>query len=101
MNQELTLEAVQGLTGRVVLEFGTDWCPHCQALQKTVAQLKESAAVPFQHFSIEDGKGKALGRAFRVKLWPNFVFLRDGQQMAQLARPSQSELQAQWAEWLL
>jgi thioredoxin 1 len=41
-----------------------------------------------RHIKIEDGKGKPLGRSFRVKLWPNFVFLRDGRVIRQLARPS-------------
>jgi thioredoxin 1 len=40
-----------------------------------------------RHIKIEDGKGKPLGRSFRVKLWPNLVFLRDGKVLRQLARP--------------
>lgn len=42
--------------------------------------------------SVEDGKGRPLGRSFRVKLWPTFVFLRDGQVVRQMARPSPREL---------
>lgn len=41
---------------------------------------------------VEDGKGKPLGRSFAVKLWPNFVLLRDGQVTGQLARPPVAEL---------
>ena len=41
---------------------------------------------------VEDGKGKPLGRAFRVKLWPTFVFLRDGRVVRQAVRPSAGEL---------
>jgi thioredoxin 1 len=33
-----------------------------------------------------------LGRSFRVKLWPNLVFLRDGQVIKQLARPDEDEV---------
>ena len=40
-----------------------------------------------RHIKIEDGKGKPLGRSFRVKLWPNLVFMRDGKVLRQLARP--------------
>jgi thioredoxin 1 len=45
-----------------------------------------------QHIKIEDGKGKLLGRSFRVKLWPNLVFLRDGKVKAQMARPEPEEV---------
>jgi thioredoxin 1 len=41
---------------------------------------------------IEDGKGKPLGRSFRVKLWPTLVFLRDGEVKLQVARPSAAEV---------
>jgi thioredoxin 1 len=46
-----------------------------------------------RHLQIEDGKGKALGRSFRVKLWPTLVFLRDGQVAKQVARPNPAEIQ--------
>jgi thioredoxin 1 len=41
---------------------------------------------------VEDGEGKPLGRSFRVKLWPTLVFLRDGQVVAQIARPGRDEI---------
>ena len=40
-----------------------------------------------QVLKVEDGPGRRLGRSFRVKLWPNLVFLRDGELRKQLARP--------------
>jgi len=46
-----------------------------------------------RHIKIEDGKGKPLGRSFRVKLWPNLVFMRDGKVVAQAARPGREEIQ--------
>jgi thioredoxin 1 len=46
-----------------------------------------------RHLVIEDGKGKPLGRSFRVKLWPTLVFLRDGQVKKQLARPEPAEIE--------
>ena len=44
------------------------------------------------HVRIADGRGKPLGRSFRVKLWPTVVLLRDGQTIAQLVRPTRGEL---------
>jgi thioredoxin 1 len=54
------------------------------------ALLKQYTDV--RHLAIEDGPGQPLGRSFRVKLWPTFVFLRDGQVVKQLVRPSATEL---------
>ncbi len=42
-----------------------------------------------RHIKVEDGRGRPLGRSFRVKLWPNLVFLRDGEVVEQVARPSE------------
>jgi thioredoxin 1 len=41
-----------------------------------------------QHLKIEDGPGRALGRHYRVKLWPTLVVLRDGQEVGRLVRPA-------------
>lgn len=84
--------------GMVLLEFGADWCPHCQDLQEPLRQALQ-AAPPFRHVKVQDGKGKPLGRAFQVKLWPNLVFLREGKVLQQLARPSLEELQKAVSAW--
>ena len=84
-------EAVDQMPRLVVLEFGASWCPHCQAATPLCkAELDRRPQVA--HLKIEDGRGKVLGRTYRVKLWPNLVFLRDGQILTQLARPSDLEL---------
>ncbi|MBY0232364.1 MAG: thioredoxin family protein [Gemmataceae bacterium] len=87
----LTCEQVDALPGPVVLEFGAGWCGHCQALRPHLdGLLRRHPEV--RHFRIEDGRGKPLGRSFRVKLWPTLVFLRDGQ-VAQLSvRPEPGEV---------
>lgn len=88
---------VEDLRGLTLLEFGTDWCGHCRAAQPALAQaLAEQPQ--WQHLKVEDGSGRALGRAYRVKLWPTLVFLRDGQEIARLVRPTSiGELNAVWA----
>jgi len=45
-----------------------------------------------RHIKVEDGRGRPLGRSFRVKLWPNLVFLRDGRVVRQFARPTAEEV---------
>ena len=41
-----------------------------------------------RHIKVEDGSGRPLGRAFRVKLWPTLIFLKRGQEVARLVRPN-------------
>jgi thioredoxin 1 len=88
---EPTREAVDRLPGPVLLEFGTSWCGFCQAIQRPLQTLLASFP-QVNHIKVEDGRGRPLGRSFRVKLWPNFVFLRDGQMKMQLARPDPEEI---------
>ena len=71
---------------RDILEFGVDWCPHCQMAEPAIkAGLADCH--PVRYLKIEDGPGRRLGRSFRVKLWPTLIFLRDGQEVARLVRP--------------
>lgn len=82
-----TREEIEALPGPVLLEFGAPWCGHCRALQPLLAAaLAKHPAV--RHIKIEDGPGRRLGRSFRVKLWPTLVFLRDGEVLAELVRPT-------------
>ncbi len=88
---------MDALRGLAVLESGTDWCGHCRAAQPAVAQALAQQP-QWQHIKVEDGAGRALGRSNRVKLWPTLIFLRDGQEVARLVRPTQPEqLQTVWA----
>lgn len=80
------LESVQAMPGLVLLDFGTDWCGHCTAARAAVeAWMQDHPDV--EHLRIEDGRGRALGRAFRVKLWPTLVLLQDGREVARVVRP--------------
>ena len=83
------LDAFKGST---LLEFGAEWCPHCQAVQPALRQLLADHP-EVRHLKIEDGKGRPLGRSYAVKLWPNLVLIRDGQVLDQLARPDQASLE--------
>jgi thioredoxin 1 len=88
---EPTREEVDQLTGPTVLEFGAEWCGHCQALRPDLsALLGEFPQV--RHLRIEDGRGKPLGRSFRVKLWPTLVFVKNGAVVRRLVRPSPAEV---------
>lgn len=88
---EPTREEVDPMPGPVVLEFGAEWCPHCQAIQPFMAEVL-AQHLQVRHIRVEDGKGKPLGRSFRVKLWPTPVFMKDGQVVGQAVRPSSEEI---------
>lgn len=88
--EAFTFEQVSEWSGDVVLEFGAPWCGHCQAASSAI---KEAVAEHsgLRHIKIYDGKGKRLGRAFKVKLWPTLILLRDGIEVARLVRPLRSD----------
>jgi thioredoxin len=87
-----TREQVDRMAGQVLVEFGTQWCGFCRALQPSVEALL-GRHPQVQHVKVEDGPGQPLGRSFQVRIWPNLVFLRDGRVVKQLARPGRAELE--------
>ena len=81
-----TRQEIDALPGATLLNFGANWCGHCQAAAPLIdAALTTAPAI--RHLRIEDGKGRPLGRSFAVKRWPTLVFLRDGAEVARLVRP--------------
>jgi thioredoxin 1 len=90
VNPGPTRTEVDAESGIVLLEFGVDWCGHCQAAAPAVrAALTDYPTV--QHIAVEDGRGRPLGRSFGVKLWPTLVVLKDGVEQARLVRPTTTE----------
>lgn len=90
LNPGPTREAVDEMTGPVLLEFGTGWCGYCQGAASFVATaLRESPGI--EHIKVEDGPGRPLGRSFRVKLWPTLIALKDGEEIARVVRPQSAD----------
>jgi thioredoxin 1 len=81
------------MPGRVLLEFGTSWCPICHAIEPRVTELLNGRS-EIRHIKVEDGPGQPLGRSFKVKFWPYFVFLKDGAVVQELVRPSAEQIKA-------
>jgi thioredoxin 1 len=80
-------EEIEALQGATLLEFGASWCGHCIAAQPLLERTL-GLHPQLRHIKIEDGRGKPLGRSYRVKLWPTLVFLRDGEEVERLVRPT-------------
>lgn len=85
-----SIEEVGNLDGDAIIEFGAPWCPHCQAARRPIkeALIGHTESHPgLRHIKVYDGKGKKLGRAYRVKLWPTLIMLHDGKELARAERP--------------
>lgn len=84
--EAFTFEQISELPGKVLLEFGAPWCGHCQVASSAINEVvAEHSAL--RHIKIYDGKGKRLGRMFKVKLWPTLILLHDGHEVDRLVRP--------------
>ena len=78
------------MQGTVLLEFGTAWCGYCKAAQFLI--IDALARHPeIRHIKIEDGKGRRLGRFYRVKLWPTLVLLKGGTEVGRVVRPEDAD----------
>lgn len=77
---------IDAVPGPLLLEFGSNGCGICRGTQPLLEEaLEDHDELP--HVRIEDGRGKPLGRSFRVKLWPTLVFMMDGKEVTRLVRP--------------
>ena len=87
--ETLSRAQVDALPGPTLLEFGANWCGHCQAAQGVIAEALAGRAA-LRHIKVEDGPGRPLGRSYRVKLWPTMVLLRDGMEVERLVRATRA-----------
>lgn len=88
--EPFTFDQIGQLSGITLLEFGAPWCGHCQAASPAIKEAVTEHS-ELRHIKIYDGKGKRLGRTFKVKLWPTLILLHDGNEVASLVRPLHSD----------
>jgi len=81
---------IDAMPGATLLEFGANWCGHCMAAQSPLQQAMAGHPA-VNHYKVEDGPGRPLGRSYQVKLWPTLIFLRDGREVARVVRPLKAD----------
>lgn len=81
---------VDAMPGTVAIEFGTDWCGYCRAAAPHISTAM-NGFTDVQHIKVEDGPGRALGRSFRVKLWPTVIVMKEGKELARVVRPEDAD----------
>ena len=84
--ETITREQADAFPGVTVLQFGTDWCGYCRAAERVIDPVLDQAD-DLRRVLVEDGKGRPLGRSYRVKLWPTLIFLNDGVEVSRVVRP--------------
>jgi thioredoxin 1 len=72
--------------GALLLEFGSNTCGICRGTTPLLEEALEGHE-DLRHIRIEDGRGRPLGRSFRVKLWPTLIYIKDGKEVARVVRP--------------
>jgi thioredoxin 1 len=85
-----TREEIDASRGNVVLEFGENWCGYCRGARPAI-EAALATRNDVQHIKVLDGRGKPLGRSFRVKLWPTLIMIKDGAEVARVERPESAD----------
>jgi len=94
---EPTRQEIDASTEPTVIEFGATWCGYCQAAQADISAVMSKHA-DVRHLKVEDGKGRPLGRSFKVKLWPTLVYVKEGVEVGRVVRPNNTgEIEAIFA----
>ena len=84
---DLTADDVQQHSGYLLLDFGQSTCGYCMAAAGMV-DMVVSEFPQISHVRVSDGRGKRLGRSFKVKLWPTLILIKDGVEVERHVRPN-------------
>lgn len=79
------------LAGPTLVEFGTDWCGHCQAAQPLLAEVFGDYPEVGHSLTWNERPRRRPGPSSTFR-WPTFVFLRDGREVARVVRPGSASV---------
>ncbi len=80
--REDEFEQVVAAATTAVVEFYTDWCPDCRAVEQAYAQYAQEFPAHFARINADEAKTVA-GR-LGVKGIPTFLVFREGREVARL-----------------
>lgn len=72
------LLGVTGAPDTVLLDFSTDWCPHCRAMEPAIHQLQ---ATGYPVRTVNGDTERALTQQYHVTGFPTFVLVVDGREV--------------------
>lgn len=61
-----------------LIEFYATWCPHCQAMQPIVDQIKEVVAGKIDVYQLDIDKNGDAAENEEVEATPTFIIYRNG-----------------------
>ena len=64
-----------------LIEFYATWCPHCQAMQPIVDQIKEVVAGKIDVYQLDIDKTGDAAENEEVEATPTFIIYRDGREV--------------------
>jgi thiol-disulfide isomerase/thioredoxin len=92
--------ALSGVSQTVLLDFYSDSCGPCRAMDPTVQALI-NAEYPVQRVNVGVAKNRALVAKFGVTAWPCFIMVANGREVDRVVgRTSMSRLQEMYQEGL-
>jgi thioredoxin 1 len=73
----------------VVLDFWAEWCPHCPAMARALADLAPELGDRVLLATIDYDANPEVGRAYRIMSLPTLLVFRDGEVVGTIvgARP--------------
>ncbi|MFO0805616.1 MAG: thioredoxin family protein [Gemmataceae bacterium] len=86
LDEAPTREEIDAGRGNVALDFGENGCGFCAAARPHI-EAALAGRNDLRHIKVQDGRGRPLGRSFRVKLWPTVIVLKDGVEVSRVVRP--------------
>lgn len=64
-----------------LIEFYATWCPHCQAMQPIVDQIKEVVVGKIDVYQLDIDKNGDAAENEEVEATPTFIIYRDGREV--------------------